>query len=470
MIRRTIAELAMMCGGEPNAAAEAAGQRTVSGVATDSRGLTEGRLFVPLTGERFDGHEYVESCFERGAALALWTRDRPVPEPLAQRLLLFVRDTLEALQKLARANRLELQVKVVGITGSNGKTTTKDLTAAVLAAAYRVHKTEGNLNNHIGLPLTILRMDEDTECAVLEMGMSGFGEIELLAGIALPDIAVITNIGDAHLLQLGSREGIARAKLEIASGLRPGGTMLINGDEPLLTAGIRDAELAEGAGVQTFGLEEGHDWSAGSVAVGAKESAFTVQTGGTSARLGGAFKIPVPGRHNVSNALAAVAVGALLGLTDDEIRRGLSGARLTGMRIETAAAHNGATILNDAYNANPTAMRAAIALVGELTGFGRKWLVLADMLELGPEEERLHYDTGAAIAPETADRVLTHGTLARHIAEGASARLGAERVAHFDDKAELAAYLREQVAPDDLVLVKGSRGMRMEEIVQFLAR
>jgi len=333
-----------------------------------------------------------------------------------------------------------------------------------------VHKTIGNLNNHIGLPITILEMDETIGIAVLEMGMSGFGEIELLTGIAEPDIAIITNIGDAHMQQLGSREGIAKAKLEIASGLKSGGLLLINGDEPLLTEGVRSLPNKDGLRIQTFGLGERNDWTAGSVVISAKESAFTVRSAAPApaAKLAGAFRIPVPGKHNVSNALSAVALGCSLGMDAEQIRSGLANVQLTSMRIETTTAYNGATILNDAFNANPTAVRAALELVGELTGFGRKWIVLGDMLELGPEEARMHLETGSAIGPDKADRVLTYGDRSRHTAEGAVKRLGSDKVKHFEEKALLSAYLRSELAPDDLVLVKGSRGMRMEEIVQAL--
>ena len=470
MIRRTIGQLAAMCGATLNGAADTGRDRPVTGVSRDSRQLPAGCLYVPIIGERFDGHDYAEAAFAAGAAAALWQTDHPVPEALADRPLLLVEDSLRALQTLARAYRRELGVRVVGITGSNGKTTTKDLTAAMLAASYRVHKTIGNLNNHIGLPITILEMDETIECAVLEMGMSGFGEIELLTGTAEPDVAVITNIGDAHMQQLGSREGIAKAKLEIASGLKSGGLLLINGDEPLLTEGVRGLPNIGELQVQTFGLGEGNDWSAGSIVIGAKESAFTVRAAApeSAAGLAGAFRIPVPGKHNVSNALSAVAVGRRFGLTAGQIRDGLAAVKLTSMRIETVIAHNGATILNDAFNANPTAVRAALELVGELTGFGRKWIVLGDMLELGPDEARMHLETGEAIGPETADFVLTYGERSRRTSEGAAKRLGPDKAAHFEDKHALGEYLRSRLAPGDLVLVKGSRGMRMEEIVQAL--
>ncbi|PZD94035.1 UDP-N-acetylmuramoyl-tripeptide--D-alanyl-D-alanine ligase [Paenibacillus sambharensis] len=459
-----------MCGGTLNGAAKQRGGERFSGATTDSRRAASGQLFIPLAGERFDGHEYAAECFERGAAIALWQQDRLVPDELSAMPLVFVPDTLAALQKLAASYRRQLPVKIVGITGSNGKTTTKDLAAAVLAVRFRVHKTEGNLNNHIGLPLTILAMDETVDYAVLEMGMSGFGEISLLTRIAQPQIALITNIGDAHLLQLGSREGITKAKLEIAEGITPGGVLLINGDEPLLTGTTGQITLAEDVRVQTFGFGESCDWRAEPVSIGVQSSAFRLRSAveGTAGSV--MLELPVPGRHNISNAAAAAAAGRLCGLTEEQIAAGLAGVRLTGMRIESLRAFNGATLLNDAYNANPTAVRAAISLVSELSGFNRKWLVLADMLELGPEEQQLHYEIGAMLRPGAVDRLLTYGPLSWHTAEGAKPRLGEENVRHFEDKAALNDYLREQLRSEDLVLVKGSRGMRMEETVQALER
>ncbi|MFD1955196.1 UDP-N-acetylmuramoyl-tripeptide--D-alanyl-D-alanine ligase [Paenibacillus thailandensis] len=468
MIKRRLEQIAAMCGGE---CSPAHADIQIAGVGKDTRQLEKGSLYVPLVGERFDGHDYAGAAIAQGAAASLWQRSKEVPADLDGAPLVFVDDTLAALQRLAAAYRAELPVKVVGITGSNGKTTTKDMVAAVLSKKLRVHKTAGNLNNHIGLPLTVLQLDETVDAAVLEMGMSGFGEIELLTKIARPDIAVITNIGDAHLLQLGSREGIAKAKLEIAAGLRDGGLLLYNGDEPLLREGVPRLSLPPGSRTGTFGLSERNDWSPSRMTIGATSSAFGVRRT-DSWDSESEIVIPVPGQHNVSNALAAVAVARSFGLTEEETAEGLSkGLTLTGMRIEPTAAYNGAMILNDAYNANPTAVRAAIDLVAQLQGFRRKWIVLGDMLELGPEEAKLHREIGEYVTPAKADRLVAFGPLSRHTADGARESFGAdagERVKHFDDQGELAGWLKSELAPDDLVLVKGSRGMRMEQIVQVL--
>lgn len=470
MIKRTVGQIAAMCGGMRKGGRA---EELVSGIMTDSRISGSGELFVPIVGDRFDGHDFAEQAAASGAKAFLWQKDKEIPASLAELPFLLVDDTLSALQRLASAYRGELMARVVGITGSNGKTTTKDMTAALLSTQYRVLKTEGNLNNHIGLPLTLLKMDEDTEVAVLEMGMSGFGEIELLTKIAQPDVAIITNIGDAHLLQLGSRAGIAKAKLEIALGLGEGGVLLYNGDEPLLEEGLRAMRLPEGVQLRTFGLQEQCEWSAADIALAPHESRFTALFKGAPTGLG-TVQLPVPGRHNISNALAAIAAARLFGVQPADIAQGFGALKLTGMRIEPSRAFNGAVLLNDAYNANPTAVRAAIDLVAGLEDFGRRWVVLGDMLELGPEEAKLHAEIGEYLTAGKAEGVLTFGPLSVHTSEAASKQMkeAAEQgfVRHFEEKDELAAWLKAQLQPNDLVLVKGSRGMRMEQVVESLEK
>ncbi|GFN30391.1 UDP-N-acetylmuramoyl-tripeptide--D-alanyl-D-alanine ligase [Paenibacillus xylaniclasticus] len=474
MIRRTLGQVARMCGGTL-----AHGQRDsdieIAGVTRDSRTAGAGELYVPLIGENFDGHDFAAETLAKGAAASLWEEGIVIPDELQDAPLVLVPDTLSALQRLASAYRDELGLRVIGITGSNGKTTTKDLTAAVLGTVFRVHKTEGNLNNHIGVPLTILQLDEKTETAVLEMGMSDFGEIELLATIASPDAAIITNIGDAHMQQLGSRAGIAQAKLEIAEGLKDGGALIFNGDEPLLRERLASMELLDGTELVPFGDAPDCKWSAANIKVSVDSSTFDVVSPLLTAEEAEALRgvlLPVPGEHNVMNALAAIAAAYRFGVPAASIREGLSNVVLTGMRIQPVTAFNGAKLLNDAYNANPTATRAAIDLVEQLTGYRRKWVVLADMLELGDQEVEMHRSVGSYVTPEKADALLTWGSLAQYIAEGASEAFAAagraDDVRHFAHKEELASWLREHLHSDDLVLVKGSRGMRMEQVVQAL--
>lgn len=467
MIAAKLRDIAAWCGGF--AADDRTGDVNVAGVSTDTRTIQPGQLFVPLEGKLSDGHEYAEAAAAAGAAAALWRRGRPAPEGLALPLVL-VDDTLSALQTLAGSYLETLCARVVAITGSNGKTTTKDLVASVLAARYAVHKTEGNFNNHIGLPLTILRAGQDTELLVLEMGMSGAGEIARLCQIAPPDVAVVTNIGESHLLQLGSRRNIAKAKLEIAAGLKAGGVLVRNGDEPLLDEELAVMTLPEGITVATFGEGETCDWRAADIAVTMDGVAFTAEKDGSSTP----YAVPATGRHNAVNALAAVAVGRLFGLTADDIRTGLAAAKLTGMRIEKIAAWNGAVVLNDAYNASPTSVRAAIDLVASLDGFRHKWLVLGDMLELGDEaaEAAFHGEIGRYAAASGADALWAYGPRSRHTMEQAALAGGfaGDRLRHFHDKDELASELRQMLDPGDLVLVKASRGMKMEQVAAALAK
>ncbi|AFC32207.1 UDP-N-acetylmuramoylalanyl-D-glutamyl-2, 6-diaminopimelate--D-alanyl-D-alanyl ligase [Paenibacillus mucilaginosus 3016] len=460
MIERTLGEIARMAGGTLADAAMA--DRPVKGVSKDTRTLAEGNLYVPIIGEAFDGHNFAEAALEQGASGLLWQRDHgsgPTGAPL-----IYVEDALQALQQLATSYRRELAVRVVGITGSNGKTTTKDMTAAVLSTTFRVHKTLGNYNNHIGLPLTLLQMNEDTEIAVLEMGMSGRGEIELLSRLAEPEIAIITNIGEAHLLQLGSRLEIARAKAEILAGLQPGGVLVYHGDEPLLREVLPEWEPQDFRGV-TFGREASNDLFPLDLRLTESGTQMTVNTDPQTP-----YYIPMLGAHNAVNALAAIAVGRHFGLTAPVMAEGLQGLVMTGMRIEVSVAPSGLTVWNDAYNASPTAMRAALALLHEAQGFERKYAVLGDMLELGEKEAEFHREIGRVLDPAHVEAVFLFGPLAGHIAEGALEKFPPERVRHYEDKETLARELAEAASAQDVVLIKGSRGMRMEQVASFLVQ
>ncbi|WP_218090638.1 UDP-N-acetylmuramoyl-tripeptide--D-alanyl-D-alanine ligase [Paenibacillus solanacearum] len=464
MIKKTLAEIAAMAGGRLAEGAPA--DRIIRGVSKDTRTLGEGSLYVPLIGESFDGHDFVDAALAQGAAAALWQIDHAAP-PVGTPLVI-VDDTLAALQRLAKAYRRELPVRIVGITGSNGKTTVKDMTAAVLSTAFEVHKTEGNYNNHIGLPMTLLQMSPSTELAVLEMGMSGRWEIDLLSRLAEPEVAVITNIGEAHLLQLGSRQEIARAKTEILAGLQAGGLLVYNGDEPLIPEVL--PEMAEAGRMQNgeytvtrFGKGCGNDLYPLEIAADAGGTRFKVNVDAQTQ-----YRIPALGGHNAINALAAIAVGRHFGLSSEQIAAGLEHAVMTGMRIEVMHLPSGLTLLNDAYNASPASMRAAIDLLHEMKGYRSKFAVLGDMLELGAQEAEFHRAVGAMLDPAEVEAVYLYGPLANDMAEGARSRFGADRVLHFTDKEELARALASQTAAQDLVLIKGSRGMKMEQVAAFL--
>jgi UDP-N-acetylmuramoyl-tripeptide--D-alanyl-D-alanine ligase len=423
-------------------------------------------LFVPLQGEQFDGHDYIQSALAAGASASLWDKSIPLPQDIDIPFLL-VENTLTAMQRLAVGFLHQLKAKVVAVTGSNGKTTTKDLISSVLSTRYRVHKTEGNFNNHIGLPLTILSASPGTEIMVLEMGMSNRGEIALLSNLAQPDVAIITNIGESHLLHLGSRSNIALAKLEITEGLKPGGKLIYYGDEPLIPEQLAKMKLPDGVDIITFGAFPGHNWVARDIRVTAEETVFSV-VGENDSDV--EYKLPVPGSHNAVNALAAIAVGRLFGLRYDEIGAGLKSVKLTGMRIERSSANNGAIILNDAYNASPTSVKAAINLVAQMSGYPLKWIVLGDMLELGPDEADFHAEIGRYLSASKADKVLVYGPLSKHTYKEAKSNFPEGSVLYFNDKGELTDYLLQQLAPEDLVLIKASRGMRLEEIVTALQR
>lgn len=471
MINKTLQDISIMLSSE--IANSSNSELLVKGVSTDSRSVQQGNLFIPLSGEHFDGHAYVEQAIAKGAVASLWQKDRG--EPPQSIAVIIVEDTLEALQKLAHTYRAELSVRIIGVTGSNGKTSTKDLLASVLATTYKTHKTKGNLNNHIGLPLTILSMPKHTEMAVLEMGMSGRGEIEMLSNIAKPEVVVITNVGEAHLMQLGSREEIAHAKLEICAGLCEDGLVVYNGDEPLLmkaieqlkSADIHDSDLRlhKHSKLFRFGGAETNDYYPLAIMFDGEETLFTVNDDKMIT-----YTIPMLGQHNVMNALAAIAVGKYMGVTQQDIITGLQKTKPSGMRVEVTKGANGVTILNDAYNSSPTALRAALQLLKELKGYKQKIAVIGDMLELGVQGKKYHVEIGSLLRPEEIDYVFTYGELSSHLAEEASQHYSREKVQAFDDKSKLIAALRKVTRADDVVLVKGSRGMKLEEVVEGLAR
>ncbi len=456
MIKRTLQKIADMIKVESDLSQFK--DTVISGVSIDSRKIAKGNLFVPFKGEHSDGHQYVVSAIQNGAAAALWQKD--VPNPPQDLPILVVEDTLLALQELAREYRNSLDVKVVGITGSNGKTTTKDMTANLLSIQYKVQKTEGNYNNEIGLPLTILGLEEDTEIAVLEMGMSSRGEIDFLTRLARPEATIITNIGESHLLDLGSREGIAEAKMEIANGLLENGLFVYYGDEPLLKEKVQS--LRSNVIKKTFGRSEKNDIFPIAIEQTDNGCTFTVNRSNIE------FVLPVLGTHNVLNALAAMTVADYFGVPFEKLNDGFSELKLTNMRTELVQGKNGEKIINDAYNASPTSMHAAIELISNLPGYENKILVLGDMLELGPQEEEFHLKMGESIDSQKIDYVFTFGTLGELIAKGAEMNFPSERVHAFTEKQSLIKQLQKLVDAETIVLVKASRGMKLEEVVKGL--
>ncbi|PEE40031.1 UDP-N-acetylmuramoyl-tripeptide--D-alanyl-D-alanine ligase [Bacillus pseudomycoides] len=457
MMKRTLKQVEQMVMGA--GLAEKYVNETVQGVSIDTRKITTGNLYIPIQGDRFDGHSFVEKAIENGAVATLWKKN--VQNPPVNIPVIFVEDTLEALQTLAKSYRDQLDVKVIGVTGSNGKTSTKDIVTSLLATKFKVQKTEGNFNNHIGLPLTILSLEENTEMAVLEMGMSGRGEIEFLSKLARPNAAIITNIGEAHLMDLGSRDAIAEAKLEIVTGLQDGGVFVYNGDEPLLTNRVPSMNLA--AETITFGDARANNYYPTSVTLQATGTYFKMNQDENAA-----FYLPVLGKHNVYNTLASMAIAKYFGVTWEEMKQGLVTLQMTGMRMEIVKTENGLTIINDAYNASPTAMEAAFHLMNGLDGFSKKIVVLGDMLELGNQEVQFHYEVGKLIDPARISYVFTYGRLGAQIAEGAKINFPNERVKAYDNKEELVKNLQAVVDVKDVVLVKASRGMKLEEVIMML--
>lgn len=418
------------------------------GVSTDTRSLPAGALFIALRGPRFDAHDYVAEAAARGAVALLV--ERAVDSPLPQ---LIVRDTRLALGRLAAAWRLHCNTPLVAITGSNGKTTVKEMSRAIFAQSGAVLATEGNLNNDIGVPLTLLRLTPQHRHAVIEMGANHAGEIAYLSDLAQPDAAVITNAGPAHLEGFGSVEGVARAKGEIYRGLRENGVAVINADDAF-------ADLWRGmAGTQRqlcFGM--------------APEAAVTArwQPEGCGSRLWlqtpvgeTELLLPVPGRHNVMNALAAAALALALDLSLEAIRRGLAGMQGVAGRLARRAAFNGAQLIDDSYNANPASMRAAIDVLAACAA--PRILVVGDMGELGANAMPLHREIGAYARSAGIDALYATGPLSLATVEGFGA--GAQ---HFADCAALAAALRKVLTVESTVLVKGSRSARMERVVEAL--
>ena len=451
-MKKTLNQLATWLGDE----VQAFGDTIVTGISIDTRSIQKGDLFVPFRGEQTNGHNYVLQAFEKGAAAALWQKDEP--NPPAGVPLVFVEDPEIALQKMASAYRSEHKAKFIGITGSNGKTSTKDIIAGTLAPVFKVQKTIGNFNNQLGLPITILQLDEDTDVAVLEMGMSGFGEIEFLTKLARPHITVITNIGEAHMQDLGSREGIAKAKFEIIQGMQDDGILFYDGDEPLLQQLVSQEVNLQ---AQSFGLTQENLLYAEKLEATAAGSSFL-----THGLIEGEFFISVLGKHQVKNTLIAMLVGKKLGLSDEQIRESLKKVTLTDMRMQQVDGKNGALFINDAYNAAPTSMRAAIQFIATSTIRPKKWLVLGDMLELGPDEKSFHEGLAQEIDENQISTVCLYGPRMRDLYEILKDRFDAEHLLHtIDDYAPIIEKLQ-HADKDSIILLKGSRGMRLEKVLE----
>lgn len=454
MIERTLGEIAEMLDGslcDPKYK-----DVEISGVSTDSRTIQENNLYIPLVGEVFDGRLFIKECEDKKASAFLIDRDYEIKNNISIPYIR-VRDTLKALQDLARSYRKELNVKVIGITGSNGKTTTKDLLYEVLSTKYKTQKTIGNLNNEIGVPKTILSLDEDTEVAVVELGTDKFGDISLTTNIALPDIAIITNIGDSHLQNLKSKEGILKAKMEIVEGLNKNGIFIYNGDDETMKKEISSYKVDQK--MISFGLEEDNDFVVKEVPSTPAKVSFSHDDE--------TYDIPLLGRHNIYNGACCLLIANILGLDTNEVKSGLVKVRPANNR-SSMIEFDGFDVLDDSYKSNPQSLRSGLATCKLLDGYNNKIVVLGDMLELGDKEDELHYEVGLDIDPKDIHYCLFFGDLSYHMYKGALNNFPKDRAFHFTDKDDLIDKLKSLITKSTLVFVKGSHGMHMEEIIESI--
>lgn len=425
---------------------------TINNVQFDSRLCNENSLFVPLVGTT-DGHDYVDKAIANGAKAILWHKDQTLAPENCN--VIFVDDTLEAFQKLAHYYKNLLGVRVVGVTGSNGKTTTKDMLSAVLSTQYRVYKTQGNYNNDIGVPKTILDIPEDTQIVVVEMGMDGFNQINQLSKIAEPEISVITLIGDSHLEFLKSREGIAQAKLEILEGMSSEGTLVVPYAEPLLNRTDLNVN------VKTFGDNLNADVIVSGVTTTARNTFFYVEHYPNIQ-----FTLPVVGTYNAMNAAAAIAVGEHFGITVQHLQVALSNFELTANRTQWIDGLNGNAILNDAYNASLTSMSAIVTDFQQLHSVKRRYAILGDMRELGENSRRLHEQLADVIMLEAFEHIYLYGKEMRYLYEKLN---NVQKVTWFDlsQQNELIDSVKQNVF-DGVILVKSSYGTNLLRVVDAL--
>jgi len=425
-------------------------------ICTDSRLFRSGQVFWALSGPNFDGHDFVEASFQKGGIAAVVEKEWFEKEGNPIRVYIPVGNTQHALMDLARSYGERYRIPKIAVTGSNGKTTTKDMIAAVLRRAGKTLSTEGNFNNHIGVPLTVFGLRRTHRYAVIEMGTNHPGEIRVLSEMVRPTLAVVTNIGASHLEHFGTSAAVRDEKLTIVSGFSRTGTLFLNVDDPLLC----DYRAGSGCRLITFGIQRGQ----------IKPDSLTLGADGCGRfRIGRVdFRLSVPGLHNVYNALAAIAVGLHLRVPKSEIAQAL--AAYTGAKHRMQVRRAGSiTLLDDCYNANPSSMRAALTTLGSYPAQGRRIAVLGDMLELGPDSERMHSEVGGFLAEMGVDALYTFGTLSRHINQGARDKgFSRQSALHFSDIALMNSELASALKSGDVVLLKGSRGMRLERVYDSL--
>ncbi len=429
-----------------------------SGISTDSRSIQKGQLFVALKGETYDGHKFICDAINKGAAgvVAEQLCDKPKPN---NKLYVRVNSTLSSLGNLAKSWRDGFEnLKVIAITGSNGKTTTKEMVSAVISKKYNVHKNTGNFNNLIGLPLTIFNLQPENEVAVLELGMNQFGEIKRLSEICSPDIGIITNIGKAHIGNLGGIEGVKQAKGELVENFNSEQTFIVNKDDP------RVLDIAEGTRCKkiTYSLSGDADVQAVDINTdGLSSTYFTLKIGDNT----NLIRLKNIGLHNVSNALCAASAGVIMDIDIEQIADALENFEFPKMRLEIINTSDGIRIINDCYNANPDSMKNAINILAQLNGDFNRIAVLGDMLELGEDAEKEHKELGKHIASVGIDYLFTYGQLGENIHYGTK---GSVMGGSFYDHKIIAEQIRHVAKKGDVILIKGSRGMKMENILKHL--
>jgi len=428
-------------------------KQIAKGISIDSRTIEAGRLYIALTGENYDGHAFVEEALSKGGVAAIVNRQyhRTSGTNHSQNLFV-VEDTLKSMQQLARQLRSQLKHPVIALTGSNGKTTTKEMISAVLATQGATGKTFGNLNNHIGTPLTIFQLNPDNAYAVLEMGMNHFDEITQLCQMAEPDFGLITNIGHGHIEHLGGIEGVAKAKMEMFDYLQDSSGFIF--------ANIDDANIAKAKNRYDYRLTYGFTSDAQIVGrdLGTDDAGLPLfETQGCT------IKLPIPGAHNLTNALAAIAVGLRFGVPIEQAKSALEKVQIPGKRMQFLPM-GGFLILNDCYNANPESSAASLQTLLSIRSTGKKWIVLGDMLELGDKSPQLHRELGKRISESNLAGLLGFGKLSRYAVEAAKSKPGFF-AKHFERKTDIVGELMTKLQDRDLVLVKGSRGMQLEDII-----
>lgn len=448
-MRLTLSEIAAFCGGT----LVGDGNTEVTAFYTDSRQTQPGMMFVPIRGENTDAHRFIPQVFEAGAAATF--SEVQLENPAGP--VVYVKDSRVALQAVAAGWRERFSVPVIGITGSVGKTTTKEMVALAVSAGLKTMKTAGNANSQVGLPITVMRLELEHEAAVVEMGVSMPGEMERIAKVAKPTIAVMTNIGVSHIEFLKTRENILAEKFKIADYLPVGGTVFVNGDDDLLST----LQSTEEKKIVRFGLGENCDWRAVELDADISGTRFTCMHGAEKIPV----YVPIAGEHNVRNALAALAVADAVGVKMEDAVRAITQYEPTARRQQIKEA-NGVTLIDDTYNANPDSMRAALRILSTLKTEGTKYAVLADMLELGDHSVQAHLGVGAFAAENGPDMLVGIGPLGKYIVEGFNKP---ENSVWFATNAEAIEWLKVHVQPGDAVLCKGSLSMRTDEIIKALS-